>query len=123
MSNSSTRQHQNAREERRATVPATLTVRREGVGIELRRGPLEIALDGTTVGSLNRHDKIEMPIEPGHHTLQVNSGRYSSQSQPFDVADGQAITFRCHPAMVWPRYVASLFVPSLGISLKREQPR
>ena len=101
-------------------MPATLTVSREGLGIELRRDPLEVALNGRTVGSLSPHDKLEVPIAPGHHMLQIRSGRYSSRSQSFDIVDGEAVSFRCHPAMVWPRYVASVFVPRLGISLKRE---
>jgi ABC-type Na+ efflux pump permease subunit len=105
---------------RNATVSATLTVRRGGVGTELRRGPLEITIDGATVGSISRHATFETPIEPGRHTLQIRAGRYSSRSHAFDVADGAAVNFRCHAAMVWPRYVASMMVPSLGISLKRE---
>jgi len=99
---------------------ATLTVKRAGVGIELRRGPLEISLDGTTVGSVDRHQTFEAPIEAGHHTLQVRAGRYTSRSRAFDVADGGAVNFRAHPAMVWPRLLASMIVPSLGISLKRD---
>jgi hypothetical protein len=36
------------------------------------------------------------------------------------VADGEVINFRCHGTRIWPRYVASIFVPSLAISLSRE---
>jgi hypothetical protein len=31
-----------------------------------------------------------------------------------------AVNFRTHGPLVWPVYVASLFKPDLGISLKRE---
>jgi len=93
---------------------------REGVGIELRRGPFEIQLDGSTVGSINRHDTVETPLEPRHHTLRIRAGRYSSQDHSFDVVDGEVVNFRCHGAMVWPRYVASIVKPDLAISLKRE---
>jgi hypothetical protein len=52
--------------------------------------------------------------------LEVRKGRYSSPERTFDVADGQVATFRCHGAMMWPRYVASVVVPTMGISLRRE---
>ena len=103
---------------------ATLTVTREGaIGFELRRAPLQIELDGAAVGSLaERRDSFEAPLEPGPHTLKITSGRYSSRVESFEAADGGAVSFRCHQAMVWPRYVASLIIPSLGISLRREHP-
>jgi hypothetical protein len=102
-------------------VTATLTVLHEAsMGIELRRAPLEIVLEGTTVGSIKRHETFETEVDPGHHELQIRAGRYSSPQRSFDVADGDAANFRCYPAMLWPRLLASLAVPSLGISLKRE---
>jgi hypothetical protein len=36
------------------------------------------------------------------------------------VADGQVANFRCHGAMMWPRYVVSAVVPTMAISLSRE---
>ncbi len=99
---------------------ATLRLTRAVAGIELRRGPFEIALDGGSVGSIKRHETVETPLEPGHHTLRIRAGRYSSQDHSFDVADGEVVNFRCHGAMVWPRYVASIVKPDLAISLKRE---
>ncbi len=101
-------------------MPSTLILAREGTGIELRRGPFEIQLDGRNVGSINRHETIETPVEPGRHHLRIRSGRYSSHDQAVDVSDGEVVTFRCHGAMVWPRYVASILKPDLAISLKRE---
>jgi hypothetical protein len=93
---------------------------REGAGIELRRGGFEIVVDGKSVGSLERHETVETALEPGHHTLRIRSGRYSSQDHSFDVAEGEVVNFRCHGAMIWPRYVASIVKPDLAISLKRE---
>ncbi len=90
---------------------ATLRLTREGVGVELRRGPFEIAIDGASAGSIDRHETVEKPLEPGHHTLRIQAGRYSSRDQSFDVADGEAVNFRRHAAMVWPRYVASILKP------------
>jgi hypothetical protein len=103
---------------RRAIVPATLRLTREGAGIELRRGRFEIVVDGKSVGSLECHETVELPVEPGHRTLRVRAGRYSSQDHSFDVADGDVVDFRCHGAMLWPRYVASIVKPDLAISLK-----
>jgi hypothetical protein len=99
---------------------ATLRLTREGVGIELRRGTFEIVVDGKRVGSIEAHDSLETPVEPGRHTLQVRKGRYSSPALGFDVADGQVANFRCHGAMMWPRYVVSVVVPTMAISLRRE---
>jgi hypothetical protein len=101
-------------------VSATLTLMREGVGIELRRGTFDVLVDDTNVGSLERHETTEVPVDPGHHTVQIRAGRYSSRPRSFDVKDGEMVTFRFHGATVWPRYVASIVKPDLAISLKRE---
>jgi hypothetical protein len=98
---------------------ATLTLKRAGFGIELRRGRLDAVVDGTPVGSLDLHETTEVPIDPGHHTLRIRSGRYSSRPRSFDVADGDTVTFQLHGANLWPIYVASIVKPDLGISLKR----
>ena len=87
--------------------------------MELRRAPFEIALDGTSIGSINRNGTFEAPIEPGPHTLQVRAGRYTSRAQSFDVGDGDAVNFRCNGARLWPMYLASFAVPSLALMLKR----
>ena len=99
---------------------ATLRLTREETGIELRRGPFEITVDGNNLGSIQRHETIEKPVEPGQHTLRLQAGRYSSQDHSFDIADGDTVNFRCHGAMVWPTYVASILKPDLAFSLKRE---
>lgn len=99
---------------------ATLRLTRQGVGMELRRGTFDIIVDGKSVGSIELHDSLETPVEPGRHTLQVRKGRYSSPDLTFDVADGQVANFRCHGAMMWPRYVASIVAPTMAISLRRE---
>jgi hypothetical protein len=99
----------------------TVILERETAGIaELRRKPLRIILDGSPAGSIDRNQTIELPIKPGPHMLQVRTGRYSSRAQSFDIADGANIRFRCNGAILWPQYVASLFVPTIGLKLKRE---
>jgi hypothetical protein len=100
---------------------ATLRLTRKHPGIELRRGPYEIELDGKSVGSINKADEpSEFPVEAGHHTLRMGSGRYSSQERSFDVADGEVVNFRTHGPLVWPVYAAATIKPDLGISLKRQ---
>jgi hypothetical protein len=57
---------------------------------------------------------------PRHRTLRIQRGRYSSLARPLDVSDGETVSFRCHGAMLWPRFVASVVKPDLAISLHRE---
>jgi hypothetical protein len=89
--------------------------------MELLRGPFEIQSDGERIGVINKtRETLEIPVEPGHHIIRVRSGRYSSQERPFDVGDGEVVSFRTHGPLVWPVYLAAVFKPDLGISLKRE---
>jgi hypothetical protein len=101
-------------------VPPILRLTRQGVGIELRRGTFNIEIDGKQAGSIDRDQTAEISIEPGHHGLQLRAGRYSSRLHPFDVVGGGVASFRCHGAMMWPRYVASIFQPNLAIALIHE---
>ena len=99
----------------------TVVLERKTTGVmELRRSRFEIVLDGTPAGSIDRNQSVELPIEPGPHTLQVRIRRYSSHTQSFDAADGINARFRCNGAVLWPQYVASLFVPTIGLKLKQE---
>ena len=99
---------------------ATLQLVREGFGIELRRGTFHVLVDTNDVASIEWKQTIEVPIEPGHHTLQVTAGRYTSRRHIFDTAEGETVNFRCSGARIWPLYVASILKPDLAISLKRE---
>jgi hypothetical protein len=100
---------------------ATLRLTRKHPFMELRRGPFEIQSDGERIGSIDKLDEtIEIPVESGHHTLRIRSGRYSSQERSYDVADGEVVNFRTHGPLVWPVYVASIIKPDLAISLKHE---
>lgn len=113
--------------ERGTNVTATLHLVRErsvAMGFwpiaELRRGPFHVLLDGTDVGTVEMHGAIEVPIEPGHHTLQVTHGRSTSSRHVFDAADGAIVEFRCNSSGIWPVYLASLVVPSLALKLAHE---
>jgi hypothetical protein len=100
-------------------MPATLRLTREtAFAFELRRGVFDISIDDKTIGTIESHATVEVPLEPGPHTLRIRHGRYSSRNQSFDAADGEVISFRCHGAAVWPRWAASFVVPDLAISLK-----
>src|SRR3984885_12416842 len=86
--------HDNTRRGRTAPVSAELSLTRETpMAFELRRGVFDISVDGKTVGTIESHKTVEVPVEPGHHTLQIRHGRYSSRNEPFDVPDGDVIYF------------------------------
>jgi hypothetical protein len=97
---------------------ATLKLTRKTFGIELRRGEFETLVDGRGIGSIGYGDTAEEAIEPGHHTLRMRHGRYSSREHSFDVADGDVASFLCSGANLWPLWLVSFVVPSLGIWLR-----
>ena len=99
---------------------ATLTVAHKTIGAEVRRGTYDIVLDGEQVGSVEMNDTFETPLDPGRHTLQVRSGRNSSRTVTFDVADDSVAAFRCTGKSILPVFLASFFVPSLALRLHRE---
>lgn len=98
----------------------TIRLMRAGFGMELWRGKFDVSVDGQTVGSVEPHGSFETLVDPGHHTLRIRRGRYSSPVRDFEAADGETVFFRCCGANLWPIWAASLVIPSLGISLRRE---
>jgi hypothetical protein len=100
-------------------VAATLRLTHKAIGVEVRRGKYDIVVDGQRAGSVEMNDTIEIPIEPGHHTLQVRNGRNSSRTQTFDAAESQTVAFRCTGKSFLPIFLASFVVPSLAIQLRR----
>jgi hypothetical protein len=102
-------------------MPATLKVTHAvSVVWDYHRGPFEVVVDGKRVGSVERRETFEAPVEPGRHTLQVRTGRFSSRTAAFDAAEDETIGFRCHGGRLWPMLLASLVVPSLALKLNRE---
>jgi len=99
---------------------ATLKLTHKAIGAEVRRGTYDIVVDGRRAGSVDMNDTFEIPIEPGHHTLQVRSGRNSSRTQTFDAAESQIVAFRCTGKSFLPIFLASFVVPSLALQLRRE---
>jgi hypothetical protein len=99
---------------------ATLKLTHKAIGVEVRRGTYDVVLDGERAGSLELNDPIEIPVEPGHHTLQVRNGRNSSRTKTFDAAEGETVAFRCSGKSILPIFLLSFVVPSLALSLHRE---
>jgi hypothetical protein len=99
---------------------ATLKLTHRTVGVEIRRGTYVVVVDGSPAGSLELNETIDMPVEPGHHTVQVRSGRNSSPTKTFDAAEGETIAFRCGGKSILPIFLLSFIVPSLALSLHRE---
>jgi hypothetical protein len=99
---------------------ATLKLTHKAIGVEVRRGTYDVVLDGERAGSLELNDPIELPIEPGRHTLQVRNGRNSSRTKTFDAPDGETIAFRCSGKSILPIFLLSFVVPGLALSLHRE---
>ena len=79
-------------------MPATLKLTREGLSIELPRGTFQVLLDGKDMRSIEWHETVEEPVEPGHYSLRVTAGHYKSGARSFDEADGDIVSFRCHGA-------------------------
>ena len=102
---------------------AMLKLTHKAIGVEVRRGTYDIVVDGQTAGSLDMNDTIEIPIEPGRHTLKVRDGRNSSRTQTFDATEAETVAFRCTGKRILPIFLASFVFPSLALSLRREQTR
>ncbi|MGO9659540.1 MAG: hypothetical protein ACLQVK_23605 [Acidimicrobiales bacterium] len=88
--------------------------------MEVRRGTYDVVVDGERAGSLELNKTVEIPVGPGRHTVQVRSGRNSSRTKTFDVAEGETASFRCSGKSILPIFLLSFVVPSLALSLHRE---
>jgi len=101
-------------------MPATLKVTHKAIGAEVRRRPYDVVVDGERAGSVEMNRTIEIPVEPGRHTLQVRSGRDSSSTETFDAAEDEIVAFRCTGKRLLPIFIASFFVPRLALKLVRD---
>lgn len=98
----------------------TLKLTHKTIGVEVRRSPYEVVVDGRPAGSVKLNETIDVALEPGPHTLQLCSGRNSSRTKTFDAAEGETIAFRCGGKSILPIFLLSFVIPSLAISLHRE---
>lgn len=101
-------------------MPATLKLTHKTIGVEVRRGTYDAVVDGKPVGTLELNETINIPVEPGRHTLQVRSGRNSSRIKTIDIAEGENASFRCSGKSILPIFLLPFVVPSLALSLTRE---
>jgi hypothetical protein len=101
-------------------VSATLKLTHKTIGVEVRRGTYDVVVDGNPAGSVELNQTIDIPVEPGRHTLRVRDGRNSSRTKTFDVAEGETASFRCGGKSILPIFLLSFVVPSLALSLRRE---
>ena len=99
---------------------ATLKLTHKTIGVEVRRGTYDAMVDGKSAGSVELNETIDIPVEPGHHTLRVCNGRNSSRTKTFDAAEGEIVAFRCGGKTILPIFLLSFVVPSLALSLHRE---
>jgi hypothetical protein len=99
---------------------ATLKMTHKAIGVEVRRGTYDVVVDGQRAGSVEMNDTVEIPVEPGRHTLQIRSGRNSSRIQTFEAAESQTVAFRCTGKSFLPIFLASFVVPSLALQLRRQ---
>ncbi len=99
---------------------ATVKVTHKAIGVEVRRGTYDVVVDGLHAGSVEMNHAVEVPIEPGRHTVQVRNGRQSSRPQTFEATEGGTTAFRCSGKRMLPIFLASFVVPSLALSLTRE---
>ena len=99
---------------------ATLKLTHKTIGAEVRRGTYDAMVDGTVAGSVELNETVDIPVEPGHHTLQVRSGRNSSRIKTFEAAEGETVAFRCGGKSILPIFLLSFVIPSLALTLHRE---
>ena len=99
---------------------ATLKLTHKAIGAEVRRGTYDIVVDDQRVGALEMNDTIEIPVEPGRHTVQVRDGRKFSRTETFDAVESEVVAFRCTGKRFLPIFLASFIVPGLALKLKRQ---
>jgi hypothetical protein len=87
--------------------------------VEVRRGPYDVVIDGERAGSVDMNHTIEIPVEPGRHTLQVRNGRNSSSTETFR-RRREIVAFRCTGKRLLPIFLASFAVPRLALKLVRD---
>jgi hypothetical protein len=101
-------------------MPATLKLTHKAIGAEVRRDAYEVVLDGQQAGSVEMNKTIEIPVEPGRHTLQVRDGRKLSSTETFNAAEGETVSFRCTGKRFLPIFLASFVAPKLALKLVRD---
>jgi hypothetical protein len=99
---------------------ATLRLTHKAIGAEVRRDTYEVVVDGERAGSVEMNETVEIPVEPGRHTLQIRDGRKSSSTETFVASEGETLAFRCTGKRFLPIFLASFIVPRLALKLVRD---
>jgi hypothetical protein len=100
---------------------AVLRLSRQWGSYAVRGKDWQVIIDGAAAGSIGHHQTVELPVEPGQHTLQVRaSERYISPERRFEAADDRVVSFRCHGPLALPMLLVALIKPSLWVTLKKE---
>jgi len=113
------------------TAPSILRLARQGGGAgHAHNGRVwQVVIDGSVVGSLPSNETVDLPVDAGHHAVQVTSMRFlRSPKESLEVKEGQVVGLSCqrrprHPFIVQRSIfflVASLFKHDLWISLAPE---
>ena len=85
-----------------------------------RKRSWQILLDGKPAGQIALNDTVEIPIEPGTHTLKLTStGSRRSPERTFTAKDESVTDFNCHTQPYWPLLLMALVVPGRWIALKQ----
>ena len=76
----------------------TLTRTRFGIGIgpliDKMAGEWQVIVDGTMAGSITMQETVEVPVEPGRHTLRLEkSRRFLSPERSFEAVNGTDTRF------------------------------
>jgi hypothetical protein len=79
-----------------------------------------IVLDGEVVGSIAHGSTVDVPVDPGRHTLRIKSPRHESPDRSFQIGDGEVVTFSNRHATFWPEMVAAMIKPDRWISLEEK---
>lgn len=99
---------------------ATLKITHKAIGAEVRRGTYDIFVDGKRSGSVEMNATTEIPVDSGHHELQIRDGRKLSSIEAFDAVEGDSVAFRCTGKRFLPIFLASFAFPKLALKLVRD---
>jgi hypothetical protein len=100
---------------------AELRLSRQWGSYAVRGKSWQVIVDGEAVGSIGHRQTIELPVDPGEHTLRVKaSERYISRERRFEAVDEQVVNFRCHGPVALPMLLAALVKPDLWVTLRQE---
>lgn len=94
---------------------ATLKVTHKGMSAEVLRVRRHSARR-----SFEMKDTIEILSRLDVAPLQIHGGRQASPAQTLEAAESQTVAFRCTGKSFLPIFLASFFVPSLALQLRRE---